>query len=50
MGRNSGIREIRERLTLGPLTLFSLSLRIRSISLQALFLREFFEQVVHKEF
>ena len=54
MGRNSGNKgnkgRIRERLTPGPLTLLSLSLRIRSLSLRALSLREFLEQVVHKEF
>ena len=41
---------IRERLTLGPLTLLSLSLRIRSLSLRTLSFREFLEQVMHKEF
>ena len=41
---------IRERLTPGPLTLLSLLVRIRSLSLRALSLREFLEQVVHKEF
>ena len=61
MERNSGDKgelrwirgdkgRIRERLTLGPLTLLSLSLRIRSLSLRALFLREFLEQVMHEEF
>ena len=53
-GGIAGIRGIkggiRERLTPGPLTLLSLSLRIRSLSLRALSLREFLGQVVHKEF
>ena len=54
MGQNSGNKGnkggIRERLTPGPLTLLSLSLRIRSLSLRPLSLREFLEQVVHKKF
>ena len=54
MGRNSRNKGdkggIREHLTLGPLTLLSLSLRIQSLSLRALSLREFLEQVVHKGF
>ena len=41
---------IREHLTPGPLTLLSLSLKIQSLSLRALSLRESLEQVVHKEF
>ena len=44
------IAGIRERLTPGPLTLLSLSLKIQSLSFQALCLREFLEQVVYKEF
>ena len=40
VGLKMGIRGIRERLTPGPLTLLSLSLRIRSLSLHALSLRE----------
>ena len=49
--RNKGNKgRIRDRLTLGPLTHLSLSLRLRSLSLQALSLREFLEQVVHKGF
>ena len=54
MGRNSGNKgdkgRIRERLTPGPLTYLSLSLRLRSLSLRALSLRESFEQVMHKGF
>ena len=41
---------IRERLTLGPLTHLSLSLRLRSLSLWALSLRESLGQLVHKGF
>ena len=54
MGQNSRNKEdkgrIRERLTPGPLTHLSLSLRLRSLSLQALSLslRESLEQVMHK--
>ena len=48
MGWNSGDKgnkgRIRERLTLGPLTLLSLSLRIQSLSLWALSLLENLEQ------
>ena len=54
MGRSSGNKgnkgRIRERLTPGPLTHLSLSLRLRSLSLWALSLRESLEQVVHKGF
>ena len=54
MGRNSGNKgnkgRIRERLTPGPLTHLSLSLRLRSFSLRALSLRESLEQVMHKGF
>ena len=54
MGQNSGNKGdkwgIKERLTPRPLTLLSLSLRVGSLSLRALSLREFLEQVVHKEF
>ena len=45
-----GIVGIRERLTLGPLTLLSLSLRIRSLSLRALSLREFLSRLCTKNF
>ena len=41
---------IRERLTLGPLTHLSLSLRLRSLSLRALSLRESLGQLMHKGF
>ena len=41
---------IRERLTPGPLTHLSLSLRLRSLSLRALSLRESLGQLVHKGF
>ena len=54
MGRNSENKgdkgRIRERLTLGPLTHLSLSLRLRNLSLWALSLRESLEQVMHKGF
>ena len=50
VGFKMEIRGIRERLTPGPLTLFSLSLRIQSLSLRTLSLRKSLEQVVHKEF
>ena len=54
MGRNSGNMgdkgRIRERLTPGPLTHLSLSLRLRSLSLRTLSLRESLEQVMHKGF
>ena len=53
-GQNCGNKvdkgRIRERITLEPLTHLSLSLRLRSLSLRALFLRESLEQVVHKGF
>ena len=45
-----GIAGIRERLTPGPLTFLNLSLRIRSLSLRALSLREYLGEVVNKEF
>ena len=49
-GNEGNKGRIRERLTLGSLTHLSLSLRLRSVSLRALSLRESLEQVVHKRF
>ena len=49
-GGIAGIRGIREHLTPGPLTHLNLSLRLRSLSLRALSLRESLDQVVHKGF
>ena len=45
-----GYGRIWERLTPGPLTHLSLSLRLRSLSLRALSLRESLGQLVHKGF
>ena len=45
-----GIAGIREHLTPRPLTHLSLSLRLCSLSLHDLSLRESLEQVVHKGF
>ena len=49
VGFEMEIREIRECLTPGPLTLLSLSLKIQSLSLQALSLRESWANK-HKDF